>query len=54
MVTVTDQHQYPDNRPGDIDAFSREPFVVRFKAPKTGQFFKTQISQFSMTKTGDV
>uniref|UniRef100_A0A3Q3X429 Deoxyribonuclease-1-like 1 n=1 Tax=Mola mola TaxID=94237 RepID=A0A3Q3X429_MOLML len=35
MVTVTDQHQYPDNRPGDIDAFSREPFVVRFKAPKT-------------------
>ncbi|GLD45593.1 deoxyribonuclease gamma-like protein [Lates japonicus] len=34
-VTVTGQYQYPDNRPGDVDAFSREPFVVRFKAPKT-------------------
>ncbi|XP_041656391.1 deoxyribonuclease-1-like 1 [Cheilinus undulatus] len=34
-VSVTGQYQYPDNRPGDMDAFSREPFVVRFKAPKT-------------------
>ncbi|XP_044068367.1 deoxyribonuclease-1-like 1 [Siniperca chuatsi] len=34
-VAVTDQYQYPDDRPGDVDAFSREPFVVRFKAPKT-------------------
>uniref|UniRef100_A0A8D3D2E9 Deoxyribonuclease-1-like 1 n=1 Tax=Scophthalmus maximus TaxID=52904 RepID=A0A8D3D2E9_SCOMX len=34
-VTVTGQYQYPDDRPGDVDAFSREPFVVRFKAPKT-------------------
>ncbi|XP_071377374.1 deoxyribonuclease-1-like 1 [Centroberyx affinis] len=34
-VTLMDQYQYPDNRPGDVDAFSREPFVVRFKAPKT-------------------
>lgn len=34
-VTVTGQYQYPDTRPGDVDAFSREPFVVRFKAPKT-------------------
>ncbi|XP_026224259.1 deoxyribonuclease-1-like 1 [Anabas testudineus] len=34
-VTVTGQYQYPDNRPGDVDAFSREPFVVRFRAPKT-------------------
>nr|XP_057908604.1 deoxyribonuclease-1-like 1 isoform X1 [Doryrhamphus excisus]XP_057908605.1 deoxyribonuclease-1-like 1 isoform X1 [Doryrhamphus excisus]XP_057908607.1 deoxyribonuclease-1-like 1 isoform X1 [Doryrhamphus excisus] len=34
-VSVTGQYQYPDNRPGDVDAFSREPFVVRFKAPKT-------------------
>ncbi|XP_070766263.1 deoxyribonuclease-1-like 1 [Enoplosus armatus] len=34
-VTVTGQYQYPDNRPGDVDAFAREPFVVRFKAPKT-------------------
>lgn len=34
-VTVIDKYQYPDNKPGDVDAFSREPFVVRFKAPKT-------------------
>ncbi|XP_023198747.1 deoxyribonuclease-1-like [Xiphophorus maculatus] len=34
-VKVTDRYQYPDNMPGDEDAFSREPFVVRFKAPKT-------------------
>ncbi|XP_019746996.1 deoxyribonuclease-1-like 1 isoform X2 [Hippocampus comes] len=34
-VTVTGQYQYPDDKPGDVDAFSREPFVVRFKAPKT-------------------
>ncbi|XP_034731747.1 deoxyribonuclease-1-like 1 [Etheostoma cragini] len=34
-VTVTGQYQYPDDRPGDVDAFSREPFVVRFKAPRT-------------------
>uniref|UniRef100_A0A667YNW7 Deoxyribonuclease-1-like 1 n=1 Tax=Myripristis murdjan TaxID=586833 RepID=A0A667YNW7_9TELE len=29
-VTVTDQYQYPDTLKGDIDAFAREPFVVRF------------------------
>ncbi|KAK5605264.1 hypothetical protein CRENBAI_017066 [Crenichthys baileyi] len=34
-VTVTGQYQYPDNLPGDENAFSREPFVVRFRAPKT-------------------
>ncbi|KAM6981899.1 deoxyribonuclease-1-like 1 [Tautogolabrus adspersus] len=34
-VWVTGQYQYPDNRPGAVDAFSREPFVVRFKAPRT-------------------
>uniref|UniRef100_A0A667YNU8 Deoxyribonuclease n=1 Tax=Myripristis murdjan TaxID=586833 RepID=A0A667YNU8_9TELE len=34
-VTVTDQYQYPDTLKGDIDAFAREPFVVRFSAPKT-------------------
>lgn len=34
-VTLTGQYQYPDNKPGDVDAFAREPFVVRFKAPKT-------------------
>uniref|UniRef100_A0AAX7V576 Deoxyribonuclease-1-like 1 n=1 Tax=Astatotilapia calliptera TaxID=8154 RepID=A0AAX7V576_ASTCA len=34
-VRVTDQYQYPDNKPGDVDAFSREPFVVRFRADRT-------------------
>ncbi|KAM4570957.1 deoxyribonuclease-1-like 1 [Fundulus diaphanus] len=34
-VKVIDQFQYPDNLPGDEDAFSREPFVVRFSAPRT-------------------
>ncbi|KAM3872151.1 deoxyribonuclease-1-like 1 [Diretmus argenteus] len=34
-VTVTGQYQYPDNLPGNVDAFSREPFVIRVKAPKT-------------------
>ncbi|XP_067095106.1 deoxyribonuclease-1-like 1 [Osmerus mordax] len=39
-VAVTGQYQYPDSLPGDEDAFSREPFVVRFKAPSTalGEF----------------
>lgn len=37
VVTVTGQYQSPDNRPGDVDAFAREPFVVRFRAPKTGE-----------------
>ncbi|CAN9515968.1 unnamed protein product [Ophioblennius macclurei] len=34
-VVLTGDYQYPDNLPGDVDAFSREPFVVRFKAVKT-------------------
>ncbi|CAB1335825.1 unnamed protein product, partial [Coregonus sp. 'balchen'] len=34
-VTVTDQYQYPDMLPGDEDAFSREPFIVRLHTPKT-------------------
>ncbi|TKS76964.1 Deoxyribonuclease gamma [Collichthys lucidus] len=34
-ATVTGQYQYPDDKPGDVDAFAREPFVVRFKAPRT-------------------
>ncbi|XP_070695708.1 deoxyribonuclease-1-like 1 [Pempheris klunzingeri] len=34
-VTIAGQYQYPDDKPGDVDAFAREPFVVRFKAPKT-------------------
>ncbi|KAL1020501.1 hypothetical protein UPYG_G00000900 [Umbra pygmaea] len=34
-VIVTDQYQYPDTLLGDEDAFSREPFIVRLRAPKT-------------------
>lgn len=34
-VSVTGKYQFPDERPGDRDAFAREPFVVRFSAPRT-------------------
>ncbi|XP_072306303.1 deoxyribonuclease-1-like 1 [Eucyclogobius newberryi] len=34
-ASVTGTYQFPDDRPGDVDAFAREPFVVRFRAPKT-------------------
>ncbi|XP_064812224.1 deoxyribonuclease-1-like 1 isoform X2 [Oncorhynchus masou masou] len=34
-VTVTDQYQYSDMLPGDEDAFSREPFIIRLHTPKT-------------------
>ncbi|XP_066566121.1 deoxyribonuclease-1-like 1 isoform X2 [Amia ocellicauda] len=34
-LKVKDKYQYPDQQKGDIDAFSREPFVVRFEAPHT-------------------
>lgn len=34
-VNLVDQWQYPDNQKGDEDAFSRPPFIVRLKAPKT-------------------
>lgn len=36
-ATVTGHYQSPDDRPGDVDAFAREPFVVRFRAPHTGE-----------------
>uniref|UniRef100_A0A3Q4BG35 Endonuclease/exonuclease/phosphatase domain-containing protein n=1 Tax=Mola mola TaxID=94237 RepID=A0A3Q4BG35_MOLML len=26
-------HQYEDNQPGDVDAFAREPFIMRFSVP---------------------
>ncbi|XP_073210926.1 deoxyribonuclease gamma isoform X2 [Lepidochelys kempii] len=35
VVSVKETYQYPDIQPGDVDAFSREPFVVWFKSPKT-------------------
>ncbi|KAM9752831.1 deoxyribonuclease-1-like 1 isoform 2-T4 [Menidia menidia] len=34
-ATLADTYQYPDDLPGDEDAFAREPFVVRFRAPAT-------------------
>ncbi|KAM4651767.1 deoxyribonuclease gamma [Discoglossus pictus] len=32
LVSIKHTYQYPDLQPGDIDVFSREPFVVWFKA----------------------
>lgn len=37
LVSVKQTYQYPDTQPGDEDAFSREPFVVWFQSPKTGE-----------------
>uniref|UniRef100_UPI0037E9C95D deoxyribonuclease-1-like isoform X2 n=1 Tax=Semicossyphus pulcher TaxID=241346 RepID=UPI0037E9C95D len=28
-------HQYEDNQAGDVDAFAREPFILRFSCPTT-------------------
>lgn len=36
-------YQYPDTQPGDEDAFSREPFIIWFQSPKTGEMFQKQI-----------
>ncbi|XP_025050641.1 deoxyribonuclease gamma-like [Alligator sinensis] len=35
LVSVKQTYQYPDRQPGDEDAFSREPFVVWFQAPRS-------------------
>ncbi|XP_008941074.1 PREDICTED: deoxyribonuclease gamma [Merops nubicus] len=35
LVSIKETYQYPDNQPGDEDAFSREPFAVWFHSPKT-------------------
>ncbi|XP_038552825.1 deoxyribonuclease-1-like [Micropterus salmoides] len=34
-VKLTDCYQYEDNQVGDVDAFAREPFVLRFSCPTT-------------------
>ncbi|MGH0188238.1 UNVERIFIED_CONTAM: hypothetical protein FKN15_028553 [Acipenser sinensis] len=39
LVSVKALYQYPDQQRGDEDVFSREPFVVWFKSPKTGTVF---------------
>lgn len=36
-MTVTEQYQYPDTQKGDEDAFAREPFIIRLRAPRTGE-----------------
>ncbi|MCI4390277.1 hypothetical protein PGIGA_G00120680 [Pangasianodon gigas] len=33
QVQLTDTYQYEDNQEGDEDAFSREPFILRFSLP---------------------
>ncbi|XP_010072894.1 PREDICTED: deoxyribonuclease gamma [Pterocles gutturalis] len=35
LVSVKQTYQYPDTQPGDTDVFSREPFIVWFRSPKT-------------------
>ncbi|KAL2103716.1 hypothetical protein ACEWY4_000584 [Coilia grayii] len=39
-TTIVDQYQYPDEKKGSEDAFSREPFIVYFNASQTviGEF----------------
>uniref|UniRef100_A0A4W5KB79 Deoxyribonuclease-1-like 1 n=1 Tax=Hucho hucho TaxID=62062 RepID=A0A4W5KB79_9TELE len=34
-VELTDRYQFVDKKEGGVDAFSRDPFVVRFKAKET-------------------
>lgn len=35
QVQLSDTYQYEDNQVGDEDAFSREPFILRFSSPHT-------------------
>ncbi|XP_059425056.1 deoxyribonuclease gamma-like [Carassius carassius] len=35
LVDLVDSYQYEDNQPGDEDAFSREPYILRFKCHNT-------------------
>ncbi|KAL2091006.1 hypothetical protein ACEWY4_013269 [Coilia grayii] len=35
QVQLVDTYQYEDNQLGDEDAFSREPFILRFSSPHT-------------------
>lgn len=36
IIKVKECYQYPDDQPGDVDAFSREPFIVRFQPKSKG------------------
>lgn len=37
MVDLVDCYQYEDNQVNDMDAFTREPYILRFKPHNTGQ-----------------
>lgn len=37
LVSVKKNYLYPDYQAGDADVFSREPFVVWFQSPYTGE-----------------
>lgn len=37
LVSVKKNYLYPDYQAGDADVFSREPFVVWFQSPHTGE-----------------
>lgn len=36
VVDLVDCYQYEDNQVNDMDAFAREPYVLRFKPHNTG------------------
>ena len=43
-VTLKDFYQYEDNQVGDLDAFAREPFILRFSCPSTGMCYILYVS----------
>lgn len=47
---LVDTYQYEDNQEGDEDAFSREPFILRFTCKHTGnRRLRTVISSFYLS-----
>uniref|UniRef100_A0A8B9KFU4 Deoxyribonuclease 1 like 4, tandem duplicate 2 n=1 Tax=Astyanax mexicanus TaxID=7994 RepID=A0A8B9KFU4_ASTMX len=38
QAKLVDTYQYEDNQEGDEDAFSREPFILRFSLPSTSKY----------------
>lgn len=43
-MDLVDYYQYEDNQVNDMDAFAREPYVLRFKPHNTGQSTTLEIS----------
>jgi hypothetical protein len=37
LVDLVGSWQYEDNQVGDVDAFAREPYILRFKCLNTGK-----------------